>query len=389
MKKALFRLQYEIDPGQRYTEAGSDRGAKIVSSEVDNDKVRELLAATEHMGYKETIMYLRGRQEQEARIAIIPITTYTPEALCYRLEGKHPWLTFASRPLHTIYKLDEYLFAANRAMEEGTYLWCHTMTAALKRKLIEERYPWGIRKVMVGVDYLWHRVCPKLRMTHKLYFILTGGKSRTFTRVEIIGRLYRAGFEVADEGFRQGEFFVLARKAGAPIDDRRPTGSPIIHLSRIGKGGKEIVVHKFRTMYTYSEYVQPYIYHYQSLERGGKFKDDYRVNFWGRFLRRIWLDELPMVWNLLRGDLKLVGVRPLSRQYFNLYRPEVQELRIQTKPGLLPPFYYEAQTPETLEEVQESERRYLEAYLKAPFKTDWRYFWGIVGNILFHRKRSK
>ena len=126
----------------------------------------------------------------------------------------------------------------------------------------------------------------------------------------------------------------------------------------------------------------------QSLERGGKFKDDYRVNFWGRLLRRVWLDELPMVWNLVRGDLKLVGVRPLSHQYFNLYSPEVQQLRIQTKPGLLPPFYYEEHTPETLEDVQESERRYLEAYLQKPFATDWRYFWGIVGNILFHKKHS-
>ena len=171
--------------------------------------------------------------------------------------------------------------------------------------------------------------------------------------------------------------------------DPEPTGSPLIRLRRIGKGGKEIVVYKFRTMYTYSEYVQPYIYHYQSLERGGKFKDDYRVNFWGRFLRKVWLDELPMVWNMIKGELKLVGVRPLSRQYFSLYTPEIQELRIKTKPGLLPPFYYEAQTPETIEEVQESEKRYLEAYLEAPFKTDWKYFWGIVGNILFHRKRSK
>ena len=388
MKKGLFRLQYEIDPAQRYTEAGSDRGAKIVSSEVQSEKVRRILEATSQMGYKETIMYLRTLQETEPRIAIVPITTYTPEALHYRLDGRNPRLTFVSRPLHTIHKLDDYLYSANQSLEEGAYLWCHTMTAALKSKLIEERYPWGIRKVVVAWDYLWNRVCPKLRLTHKLYFALTGGKSRTFTRVEIIGRLYRAGFEVVDEGFRQGEFFVLARKVGVPVDDMPPTGSPIIHLKRIGLDGKSIVVHKFRTMYTYSEYVQPYIYHYQSLERGGKFKDDYRVNFWGRWLRRVWLDELPMVWNLLRGDLKLVGVRPLSRQYFNLYSPEVQALRIRTKPGLLPPFYYEEHTPETLDEVQASERRYLEAYLKAPHKTDWRYFWGIVGNILFHKKHS-
>jgi lipopolysaccharide/colanic/teichoic acid biosynthesis glycosyltransferase len=141
-------------------------------------------------------------------------------------------------------------------------------------------------------------------------------------------------------------------------------------------------------MFTYSEYIQTYIYRYQSLQSGGKFKDDYRVTVWGRFLRKVWLDELPMVWNLLRGDIKLVGVRPLSKQYFNLYTPEMQELRIRTKPGLLPPFYYERKSPETLEEVQESERRYLEAYLAHPFKTDWQYFWGIVGNIVFHKKHS-
>ena len=86
--------------------------------------------------------------------------------------------------------------------------------------------------------------------------------------------------------------------------------------------------------------------------------------------------------------MKLVGVRPLSRHYFSLYTPEMQELRTRTKPGLLPPFYYDRKSPETIEEVQESERRYLEAYLKAPRRTDWRYFWGIVGNIIFHHKKS-
>ena len=43
---------------------------------------------------------------------------------------------------------------------------------------------------------------------------------------------------------------------------------------------------------------------------------------------------------------------------------------------------------QTLDEVQESERRYLEAYLKHPFATDWKYFWGIVANIIFNKKHS-
>jgi hypothetical protein len=69
--------------------------------------------------------------------------------------------------------------------------------------------------------------------------------------------------------------------------------------------------------------------------------------------------------------------------------PEMQKLRTRVKPGMLPPFYYEKKTPVGLDEIQASERRYIEAYLKNPFMTDWRYFWGTLANILFRRKSSK
>lgn len=389
MKRGLFQLQYELDADMVYTEQGTDRGAKLSESHVDNDEVRTILDATSHLSTKEWIKWLSIHRDDYPFMSVVPLSTITPQALRYRLEGQRPSLMFVTRPLHTIQELNEFLYAANDLMDDGAYLCCHSMTAVLKRKMLEERYPWGIRQLAVGLHYLWHRLCPKLGLTRELYFTITSGKNRTFNRVEILGRLYRAGFEVVDEEFRSGEFFVTARKVKAPVQDAEPTGSPIIHLRRKGKDGKEIVVHKFRTMYTYSEYIQTYMYQYQHLQSGGKFKDDYRVNFWGRFLRKVWLDELPMVWNMLRGDLKLVGVRPLSKQYFNLYSPEMQELRTRTKPGLLPPFYYDRKTPETIDEIQASERRYLEAYLKHPFRTDWRYFWGIVGNIVFRRKRSK
>lgn len=388
MKKALFRLQYELDSNQSYTEQGTDRGAKLSEDHVENVEVKEILDITSHLSPKEWLKWLSINKDLRPIMAVIPLSTLTPEALNYRLNDKHPKIVFFTRPMHTLQKLNECLYMANEMLDYGSYLCCHSMTALLKRKMIEATYPWGVRQVVAGSQYLWHRVCPKLRFTRKLYFALTDGKNRTFSRVEILGRLYRAGFEVVDEQFRQGEFFVTARKIKSPVQDTEPTGSPIIHLQRKGKNGKDIVVHKFRTMFTYSEYIQSYIYQYQHLEIGGKFKDDYRVTAWGRFLRKVWLDELPMVWNLLRGDIKLVGVRPLSKQYFNLYSTEMQELRSRTKPGLLPPFYYERTSPKTLEEVQESERRYLVDYLEHPFKTDWRYFWGIVGNILFRRKHS-
>lgn len=135
-----------------------------------------------------------------------------------------------------------------------------------------------------------------------------------------------------------GEFYVIAAKVKEPVRDDKPSGGLLIRLKRKGKGGKIIGVYKFRTMYAYSEYLQPYIYKQAGLCSGGKIAGDYRVNAAGRFLRKTWLDELPMLINWMKGDLKLVGVRPLSSHYFSLYSEELRALRIRTKPGLIPPF---------------------------------------------------
>lgn len=298
-------------------------------------------------------------------------------------------LTELKQPLHRIWHLNTLLNETNEAMAEGGYLLCHTRTAALKRQLIMKRFPSGISHLVFFVHFLWHRVMPKLKFTKRFYFWVTKGKKRAFNRVEVLGRLYRAGFEVVNEEYRLGEFYVLARKVKAPVWDDKPSEGLLIKLQRVGKDGKMIGVYKFRTMYSYSEYLQPYIYEHNHLQQGGKFADDYRVTPWGRWMRKLWIDELPMFINFFKGEVKLVGVRPLSHQYFNLYTPEIQELRTRVKPGLLPPFYYDRQTPKTIEEVQTSERRYIEACLIHPVLTDIRYFFGTIGNILFRGKTSK
>jgi lipopolysaccharide/colanic/teichoic acid biosynthesis glycosyltransferase len=157
-------------------------------------------------------------------------------------------------------------------------------------------------------------------------------------------------------------------------------------MKRVGKDGKIINVFKFRTMYPYAEYLQEYIYEQNKLTEGGKFADDFRITNWGKFLRRFWLDELPMIINLFKGDLKIVGVRPLSRHYYSLYTKELQEKRIDSKPGLLPPFYVDM--PKTLEEIIDSELKYLKQYEKSPVKTDFQYFWAILNNIFIRKARS-
>ena len=142
-----------------------------------------------------------------------------------------------------------------------------------------------------------------------------------------------------------------------------------------------------RTMHPYSEYLQAYIYERNSLQEGGKFNKDIRVTTLGRFMRKYWLDELPMIFNLLMGDMKIVGVRPLSAHYFSLYSEELQNLRVKFKPGLLPPFY--ADMPKTMEEIQASEMKYLRQCEKyGCFTTDIKYFVLILTNIFIKKARS-
>ena len=256
----------------------------------------------------------------------------------------------------------------------------------VRKQTIYDTYPPVIRTIVYVFDFIWNRLFPKLVLFKKIYFAVTKGKHRVFPRSEIMGRLYSCGFEIVSEQVVNDHFFVVVQKTKPPFDDKNPSYGPLIRLRRVGKGGKAIGVYKFRTMHAYSEYLQAYIYKHNALQEGGKIADDYRVSTFGHFMRKYWLDEFPMILNILKGDMKLVGVRPLSNHYYSLYTPEMQELRIKVKPGLLPPFYVDM--PKTLEEVQESERKYIEEYLKHPFRTDWHYFWAIMKTIFIKHKHS-
>ncbi len=134
-------------------------------------------------------------------------------------------------------------------------------------------------------------------------------------------------------------------------------------------------------------YLQDYIYKKHDLQEGGKFSNDFRISRLGKIMRVLWIDELPMLLNWMRGELKLVGVRPISEHYFSLYSKEHQKRRIKYKPGLVPPYY--ADLPKTLSEIEASEKAYFDAYERHPFRTNWRYFWKAIFNIIFRKARSK
>lgn len=292
----------------------------------------------------------------------------------------------AEGSLNAIRHLNRYLRKANAKLKQDGYFLCGFDTAQKRRVQIFSHHKQIVAYVLYFFDFLWHRVCPKFFITRRFYFWCTKGVKKVYPRPEVLGRLYYCGFEVVGEQYIHDLYCVIAQKKRPPCTEPHSYGV-FIKLRRVGKDGKLFNLVKFRTMYAYSEFLQDYIYENNNLDVGGKFKHDYRVTEWGRVLRRYWIDEIPTVINVLKGQMKLVGVRPLSKQYFDLYSAEMQQLRTKTKPGLLPPYYVDM--PETLEAIQENERCYLEAYFQHPFRTDWKYFWKIINNIVFKGKRSK
>ncbi|MFO8021395.1 MAG: sugar transferase, partial [Perlabentimonas sp.] len=282
--------------------------------------------------------------------------------------------------------INKFFESVNSKIPRGGVFICLAETKNLRKKRLLKKFPPIINYIYYTIDFIIKRIFPKFALTKGIYFFLTRGENRVITRAELLGRLYSCGFEVLDERYIDNQLYVVCRKIKLPAYDMEATYGPLIKLRRVGKGGKDIKVYKMRTMHPYAEYLQEYVYQKHNLQEGGKFKDDFRVSTIGKIMRRLWIDELPMFINFFRGELKIVGVRPLSKHYFNLYSKELQERRIKYKPGLVPPFYVDK--PKTLDEIMASEIKYFDAYDKHPVLTDVRYFFAAFYNIIFKKYRS-
>ncbi len=106
--------------------------------------------------------------------------------------------------------------------------------------------------------------------------------------------------------------FLVLLKLGAPV---------IFHQTRPGLGTRLFRLHKFRTMTDARN------------AKGELLPDEVRLTSFGKFLRSTSLDELPELWNVIRGEMSLVGPRPLLAKYLGRYSPE-QLRRHEVRPGI-------------------------------------------------------
>lgn len=280
----------------------------------------------------------------------------------------------------------QFFKTVNDKLEINGYYIFTAETHSQRRKRLKKKISKFFFPIYYTFDFIFKRIFPKWSPTRAFYFALTNGRNRALSETEILGRIVSCGFDILDIKEIEGQAYYVTKKINNVDTIPYSSSGFIFKMKRTGKNGKPIWVYKFRTMHPYAEYLQEYIHKKNNLKDGGKFKNDFRITSWGRFMRKFWIDELPMIYNLLKGDLKLIGVRPLSKQYLSLYSKELISMRRNTKPGLAPPFY--ADNPTTLVEIMNSEKKYIMDYEKNPITTDVKYFFKICNNIFFKSATS-
>lgn len=138
-------------------------------------------------------------------------------------------------------------------------------------------------------------------------------------------------------------------------------GKVVFGHTRKGKGGKDIKVYKFRTMYSNASEIFESFTPEQKEEYYKNFKldNDPRVTKLGGFLRKTSLDELPQLFNILKGDMTIIGPRPIVEKEVSKYGDKAEKL-FSVVPGLAGYWQANGRSDTTYEERVEMDMYYID-----------------------------
>ena len=162
------------------------------------------------------------------------------------------------------------------------------------------------------------------------------------------------------------------------IDD--PHGSPFFAQTRCGRDGKLFKMYKFRSMYVDAEERLSEILEDNEMDGPAfKIKDDPRITRVGRIIRKISLDELPQLWNVLKGDMSIVGPRPALPREVEQYTEE-QKQRMYVTPGLT--CYWQIQPRRNDISFDDWMALDLQYIQERSFLVDWKIIFSTIGAVI-------
>ncbi len=290
------------------------------------------------------------------------------------------------RPINDLTQVNQHFCSVNKLLPDAGIYIGRVETYGERKFRMFKKFGARFGQFLWLVDFIFNRVIPKIRFFQAFYRFITKDKVHPISKAEILGRLVYCGFEIIDYSIIDNLFYFAVMKTCEPCNETEPTYHALIRLKRIGKGGKIIKVYKLRTMHPYSEFLQDYVIRLYEYNESGKPADDFRISRWGKFFRKFWIDELPQLINILKGEMRLVGVRPVSLTRFNEFPDHLKKERIKYKPGCVPP-YVTLLMPDNNGNI-EAENIYLSEKQRKPISTDIKYFLIAVHNILFNKIRG-
>ncbi|RXS87341.1 sugar transferase, partial [Geobacillus sp. PK12] len=138
-----------------------------------------------------------------------------------------------------------------------------------------------------------------------------------------------------------------------------PKGPVFFKQVRVGKDGKEFYMYKFRSMVTNAEELLESLLHLNEVSGAMfKMKDDPRITKVGKFIRKTSIDELPQLWNVLKGDMSLVGPRPPLPREVAQYT-EYDKQRLLVTPGCTGLWQVSGRSNVGFEEMVELDLKYI------------------------------
>jgi len=290
------------------------------------------------------------------------------------------------KPINYIRLLNKHFKSVNKLLPDaGIYI--GRFRSYRSRKLnLYKRFGFVLGRTIWFADFIINRLIPRISFLEALYNTLTRRKYHVLSKAEILGRLVYNGFEIIEYKEISGMSYFVVIRTKEPSTNPEPSFHAIIKLKRIGKGGKLINVYKVRTMNPYSEYIQDYVLRLSGYNGAGKPQNDFRITGWGRILRKYWLDEIPQIINLLKGDMRIIGVRPLSNIRFNQLPSALKKDRVKHRPGCIPP-YVSLNMPDERGNIK-AEIIYFRERKEHPVLTDIKYFLLAIRNIVTNKIRS-